>query len=234
MIFITGDLHGANNLWRFDEEHFPIQKELTKNDYIIILGDFGIPWNDPQSDAFDYEWEKLEELNNKSFTTLFIDGNHENFSNLESFSEIDMFGSKVGKIRDSIFHLKRGNVYIIENLKFFTFGGALSIDKSYRIPYHTWWPQELPSKEEINNAFNNLDKNNYEVDYVLTHTLCRSLLSKLFDKDLIYQINDPVQDFLDIINTRLKFNKWFFGHFHFNKIIDNKYYLLYEDIIQLT
>lgn len=233
MIFITGDLHGANNLWRFDEEHFPIQKELTKNDYVIILGDFGIPWSNPQSDRFNYELKKLDELNNKPFTTLFIDGNHENFSNLESFSEINMFGSKVGKIKDSIFHLKRGNIYIIENLKFFTFGGALSIDKSYRIPYYSWWPQELPSKEEIDNAFYNLDKNNYKVDYILTHTLCESLLSKIFDKDLICHIHDPTQDFLDIINNKVKFNKWFFGHFHFNKIIDNKYYLLYENMFRL-
>ena len=39
MIYITGDCHG--NFERFDIENFPEQKEMTKDDYVIICGDFG-------------------------------------------------------------------------------------------------------------------------------------------------------------------------------------------------
>ena len=42
MIYITGDTH--SNFLRFTEEKFPIQTEMTKDDYIIICGDFGGVW----------------------------------------------------------------------------------------------------------------------------------------------------------------------------------------------
>ena len=39
MIYITGDTH--SDFTRFAEEKFPIQTEMTKDDCIIICGDFG-------------------------------------------------------------------------------------------------------------------------------------------------------------------------------------------------
>ena len=43
MIYITGDTH--HDFKRFDKEIFPEQKEMTKDDYVIILGDFGGVWD---------------------------------------------------------------------------------------------------------------------------------------------------------------------------------------------
>ena len=42
MIYITGDCH--SNFERFTEENFSIQNEMTKDDYVIICGDFGGVW----------------------------------------------------------------------------------------------------------------------------------------------------------------------------------------------
>ncbi len=42
MIYITGDCHG--NFERFDSYIFPEQAEMTKDDYVIICGDFGGVW----------------------------------------------------------------------------------------------------------------------------------------------------------------------------------------------
>ena len=39
MICATGDTHG--NFERFQPEYFPEQAEMTKEDYMIICGDFG-------------------------------------------------------------------------------------------------------------------------------------------------------------------------------------------------
>lgn len=41
-IFVTGDCHG--NVRKFNNSSFPEQKELTKNDTVIICGDFGLVW----------------------------------------------------------------------------------------------------------------------------------------------------------------------------------------------
>ena len=39
MIYITGDCH--RNFERFNTRNFPEQKEMSKEDYVIICGDFG-------------------------------------------------------------------------------------------------------------------------------------------------------------------------------------------------
>ena len=52
MIYITGDTH-AEFKHRFNMENFPEQKEMTKDDYVIICGDFGGVW--------DVGWESKNE-----------------------------------------------------------------------------------------------------------------------------------------------------------------------------
>ena len=72
VIWITGDTHG-DWIHRLNMDSFPEQREMTKDDYVIVLGDFGI-WRDSPQQRWYLNW--LEE---KHFTTLFIDGNHECF-----------------------------------------------------------------------------------------------------------------------------------------------------------
>ena len=40
MIYVTGDTHA--DFRRFSTREFPEQKELTKDDFVIICGDFGL------------------------------------------------------------------------------------------------------------------------------------------------------------------------------------------------
>lgn len=76
MIFATGDTHGF--FLRFTIEHFLEQKQMGREDYVIICGDFGGLWNDSPE-----EWYWLNWLNDKPFTTLWVDGNHENYDMLK-------------------------------------------------------------------------------------------------------------------------------------------------------
>ena len=43
MIYVTGDCHA--DFTRFNTKIFPEQYEMTKDDYVIICGDFGGVWN---------------------------------------------------------------------------------------------------------------------------------------------------------------------------------------------
>ena len=124
MIYITGDCHGSFE--RFNTRNFPEQKEMAKNDYVIICGDFGGVWN--KDEESKQETHLLDWLEGKSFTTLFVDGNHENFDRLYSYPVESWNGGKVHKIRPSVIHLMRGQVFELENKKIFTFGGAGSHD----------------------------------------------------------------------------------------------------------
>lgn len=62
MIYITGDTHA--DFSRLNEEKFPIQAEMTKNDYVIICGDFGGVWTFEEESS--REKEALDWLNNKT------------------------------------------------------------------------------------------------------------------------------------------------------------------------
>lgn len=124
MIYITGDCH--SNFERFNEENFSIQKEMTKDDYVIICGDFGGVWTFEEESS--REKEVLDWLNEKNFTTLFVDGNHENFTRLYNYPVEEWHGGKVHKIRDSVLHLMREEIFEINNNKILTFGGAKSHD----------------------------------------------------------------------------------------------------------
>lgn len=56
---------------------------MNRDDCTIICGDFGGLWADTPAEAY---W--LDCLEEKPFTTLFVDGNHENFDRLTDFLEM--------------------------------------------------------------------------------------------------------------------------------------------------
>ena len=142
MIFITGDTHRIRDIDKLEVEQFPEQEMLTKDDYLIIAGDFGAVWTgDAQDD------EILEYHDFKNYTTLFIAGNHENHDLLERYPVELCNGGKVRRIRDTVLQLMNGQVFEIDGKTFFTMGGATSVDRVFRTEGISWWPQEEPSRE---------------------------------------------------------------------------------------
>ena len=120
-IYITGDTHGG--FQRFGSKYFPQQKNMGREDYVIITGDFGGLWDGSNKDQYWLDW--LEE---KPFTTLFVDGNHENFDLLNALPEKRWNGGRVHVVREHILHLMRGQVFAFGGLTWFTMGGAASHD----------------------------------------------------------------------------------------------------------
>ena len=80
MIYITGDLHG--NPCRLQQEELKkVGITIKAGDYVIICGDFGCVWGGVLKEK---NARALEILEAQPFTTLFIDGNHENFDLLNA------------------------------------------------------------------------------------------------------------------------------------------------------
>jgi DNA repair exonuclease SbcCD nuclease subunit len=239
MIYITGDTHGnqgyngARDLVdKLNKKNFPESKKLTKDDYVIIAGDFGFIFNNKETKEERY-W--LDWLDKANWTTLFIDGNHENFERLYEYPEINMFEDVVGKINDSVFHLKRGRIYNIDGNKFFTFGGATSVDKTSRIEGLSWWPQEEPTTAEFMLGLENLSKHDNKVDYVLTHTAPTSIVKEMDDSGQLFKYNETaLSKYLEVISSRVEYKKWFFGHFHSDEEFrDGEFIQLYYKIYNL-
>ena len=214
MIYITGDTHG-NWMRRLNRRAFPEQRNMTREDFVIICGDFGI-WDDSKEERYNLNW-----LEGKSFTTLFVDGNHENFDLLNGYPISEWHGGKIRVIRPHIFHLMRGQVFDIGGKRFFTFGGACSHDmkdgileigdprikrwrnswqRRFRINHISWWKEEMPTEEEM-------QKQVYQIYYdVLREALDKgSLYGEV--KDVFvrvkktgltsFEANEEDMDFLD-------------------------------------
>jgi predicted phosphodiesterase len=224
-IYVTGDTHGKFS--KISNRNFKIAKKLTKKDYLIILGDFGLLWEYLPSKEEKY-WLKF--LNSRNFVVLFIDGNHEHHIRLKNIPEIKMFNGKVGKVSDNIFHLKRGEIYTIDNKKIFCFGGAKSVDKHLRIEHISWWKEELPTYEEINHAFDNLEKNDYTVDYIFAHSAPIKIVKKAFP--IYFDFNCPTGKLLDEICNKTNFKHFYCGHFHENLDFEN-YHFIYDQVMLL-
>ena len=250
MIYITGDCHG--DFERFSKNIFPEQNEMTKDDYVIICGDFGGVWNKDTESPKEKWW--LNWLQEKSFTTLFVDGNHENFDRLYNYRVEEWHGGKVHKIRPSVIHLMRGQIFTIDGKRIFTFGGAGSHDidggilepddpkfkakkkkldqgrQLYRINHLSWWEQELPTDAEMEEGLRNLTANDYTVDFIVSHC-CASGTLTLISQGM-YQ-PDILTDYFDEVRRRVRFKKWFFGHYHDNKNVNGEEVLLYEQIVRI-
>lgn len=229
MIYLTGDTHIPINIEKLNEKKFIEQKNLTKNDYVIVLGDFGGTWDKSQQRLQWLEW-----LKQRNFTTLFVDGNHENFDLLNLYSIEEWNGGKVHFINDSIIHLMRGQVFIIDNRKIFTFGGAESIDKARRLSGISWWPEELPNKKEYDEGLENLEKNDWEIDYILSHCCSKNTFDKLSNRSInLKPYYTQINDYFDLLEEKVKFKHWYFGHYHDDKEIDRKHTVLYNKIIRI-
>ena len=221
---MTGDTHRTINMDKIKPYNFPQGQSLTKDDYLLVLGDFGFIWNNEDEELFWRQW-----FREQPYTTLFIDGNHENFDLLKKFPITKWKGGKVRFINDSIIHLERGQIFEIDGLKLFTFGGAMSIDKGRRVKGISWWKNEVPTIREYNEALKNLEKHNFKVDYVLTHT-CPTYISNLWG---FTKFKDPTQGMLDQFIDMIHFKKWYFGHFHIDKSVGN-FKCLYEEVVPIN
>lgn len=217
LIGITGDTHGDLNFMQIYKA-----RKLGVT-HFIVCGDFGYIW-----DGSNKEQRRLDYLNKIGIKILFLDGNHENHVLLNEYPISEMYDGKVHKIRDNIIHLIRGEVYNIDGNKYFVFGGANSTDIEFRKEGKSWWKEEKPNNEDKQNAYKNLSKHNFEVDYILTHT-CYPVALNYVGGDMRV---DDVSNYLNFIRCTVKFKYWFFGHMHINyNILDFNTRCVYKDII---
>jgi hypothetical protein len=170
MIFLTGDFHGGIDGSKLNTKSFPEGRTLSKDDFVIILGDFGLPWCEPGQRGYKQEQWWLNWLNQRPWTTLFVKGNHENYDKLAALPVVEAVRSqkiRARKLSDSIYALENG-FQRIDGHGLFIFGGATSIDIAHRTEGVSWWKEEVPSKEEMHTALESAA--GQKVDYILTRT----------------------------------------------------------------
>lgn len=192
MLYFHGDIHG-NPIRNFGFKINPYMRQLTEDDYLFILGDCGVPWNNytKKEDIYKLKW-----LNNQKYKTIFIAGNHDNYDLIEQMPQIEFFGGTArqltyeNNVYNNIYYIDHPTIINIENQKILIVPGADSHDiqdgiidgndknwkKIYkterkkgkrfmRISHLTWWPQEQIKIDETKKIL----ENENDFDLILSH-----------------------------------------------------------------
>lgn len=224
---ISGDTHGTLDIKKVIDFFEGKDGEYTEDDYLIILGDVGVCGFNPEE-----EKETRAILRDLPVTTLFIDGNHEHFRHLNSLPVEEWNGGKVHVIEKNIIHLMRGQIFDIDGTSFFTFGGAYSVDRWCRREGISWFSEEIPNRFEMEEGWFNLEKRNFKVDYILSHTAPTDVAAAMCYGEMS---DDEIalRRYLQRVADNTEFNAWYFGHFHEDSEVEDTFFCLFEKIVEL-
>lgn len=226
MIYATGDTHGQ---WeRFEQEILPLAAEWGPDDTLLILGDFGFVFA-PEATAA--EAENLRRMAALPFQLAFVDGNHENFPRIRAHPQETWHGGPVHRIGPNLVHLERGGRYEIEGCSFLVMGGAYSIDRPWRTPGVSWWPEELPTDEEYARFRRTAEAAGWQTDFVLTHAAPVSVMRTLGYRS---GKEEELNRFLEEMAGRLRFRRWYFGHLHLDRTFEQRFVGLYHQVACLN
>lgn len=229
-IFVRGDTHGDLDFL----ENFCYDNKTDLQDYLIILGDVGINY------FLNKKEEKIKKrISNLPITLICIHGNHEERpANISSYilvakPELNCNCWIEPEHPNILFPMD--GLMSINNISFLVLGGAYSIDKEYRLinGWHWFADEQMPENERNRILYLTDQVNNF--DYILSHTAPISeeptyLFLKFVDQT---KVDKTMEIFLEKIKNKVNFKKWFFGHYHDDAILNDKFRIMLNDIIEL-
>ncbi len=162
----------------------------------------------------------LMENNPKGTEIRFIDGNHEDFRQLNAnvmwarkeHGIADPF--EAVPMRDGLWYQPRGSVYgLADGRKMLCAGGGKSVDEPARTAWLDWFPQEILKRDELPETLP-------DADVVLSHTV-PNRLGVLETLTPVKQVcdwwdeePDPTCDVLDEVFDACKPSLWIASHLH--------------------
>ena len=226
MIYITGDTHGKfSHIVSFCET-----QHTTPSDTLIILGDAGINYYASKRDR------KLKQTLAQLPVTLFcIHGNHEQRPHTIPSYQLENWNCGqvyTEKEYPNILFAKDGEIFRLDGSECIVIGGAYSVDKYYRLERGTaWWPDEQPSDETKAFVEEQLAERKNSIDIILSHTCPlkyepQEVFLPFIDQSMV---DKTTEQWLDRLEDRITYKKWYCGHYHIQKRID-RIQFLFESI----
>lgn len=246
--YITGDTHRAVK-FRIEKLLDSFNISNPEETALIILGDVGINYFLDSSDD-----ELKNRLSQYGITLYCLRGNHE--ARPQDLEDIEMLYDN--NINGYVYYQPSwpliryfvdGAIYLINNHRVLTIGGAYSIDKQIRLQRAGL--QEADNNPKLSSWFHNEQLDGTErililnsligeepVDFVFTHTCPTSwepsdLFLGFVNQD---EVDKSMEYFLDTIKNKFEWKIWCFGHFHDDRLerpnVEQYYYCInnLEDI----
>jgi Icc-related predicted phosphoesterase len=212
-VAFAGDWHG-NTRWAV-----AMIRAARRNgvDAIVQAGDFGFDFSKNFVHAVRYA------LEDNNLELIFADGNHDHWRKLNEKWVLDKetgfrHSPYGGRGADRLHYSPRGNRWTWNGKVFMTLGGAVSVDRNWRTPFQTWWPEETITISQAEYA-----ARPGKVDVMVCHDLCSSAMmpndrkSHGWPEDALraaQQHREMIQAVVDDVHPEL----FVHGHFHsFNR-----------------
>lgn len=218
-LLILGDTHGNH-----EEIARSYQRARDrKADAIVQVGDFGA-WEHADDGAF---FDYVERWFDKTGIPMYwICGNHDNIAFVDKLYSITP--GRFTVIRPGVYYISRGTKWEWDGVTFMGVGGAVSIDKDFRLnrerglpspewgqyealpatgPRTMWWPEEQLSDEELEFV-----KSQGEADVLFTHDCPTNAPFRMrLKNDIDSQIH---RQKMNEVGKSVKPKYWFHGHMH--------------------
>ena len=224
-VYLSGDTHG-----HFDRIiSFCNKQNVTSKDTLIILGDAGLNyWGDWRDKKNKVRLSKIP------INFFCIHGNHEmRPSEALGYEQSEYHGGKVWAQPEypNILFAMDGEIYNFNENVCLVIGGAYSVDKYYRLTNGlNWFPDEQPSEEIKSKVEQVLSKHDWNIDIVLSHTAPLKYEPTEVFLPMVDQstVDKSTEAWLDTIETKLNYCRWYCGHYHTEKSVD-KLRFMYND-----
>lgn len=225
MIYITGDKHGDyRSVFDFCSKHV-----TTREDIMIVLGDAGINYYLNERD-----YVLKDSLLDLPVTLFCVHGNHEERpENIDGYKTREFHNGIVcyEEKYPNILFAKDGEIYNFDGKSTLVIGGAYSVDKNYRLMMgYNWYSSEQPNDNIKDRIRKVLKEHNNEVDIILSHTCpFKYLPYEVFLSGIDQStVDNGTEKFLDEIEETTKYKKWYCGHYHTDKKIDDIRFMMYD------
>ena len=219
MLYFTGDMHGDRR--RFGTLRLRL---MGPKDALVVCGDFGFLWNGGPEERETLEW-----IGRRRYPVLFLEGTHDNLELLNSYPVEEWNGGLTHHICGNLRHLVRGQIFTIQGKTLLAVGGGESRDMLFRKAGQSWWPGELPGYDELDGWFARLDAAGGGVDYIASHQAPTNIDSCITGK--VCEVT-ALTAFMDRLQQRYRFTRWYFGAYHQDRMIPPKYHALFERVEQ--
>ena len=202
----------------------PAYQKLKEGDTLIVCGDFGFLW-----EGTEEEKEALKSLEEKPYTILFVDGSHENFDLLEGYPVVEYAGGSTHQLASNVYHLIGGTFLPLRKRPSLSLEEERARKSSFISRRKKWWPREMPTIQEMENGVRRLYQVDLKVDYILTHDPApKTRVTYSVDRT-----KTRVGSFFEEIVREVKYDRWFYGAEHVDRVMTEKHIALFYNVIPI-
>lgn len=187
---LIGDIHGQFDIWK--------NELIAGCDRSVQVGDFGIgfPLSGPDDDGIFETTTYPSDVDSSKHR--FIRGNHDDPSKCKTLPA----------------YIADGHTERIGTTRIMYIGGALSIDKAYRIPGLSWWEDEELSYPKLDRMIDIYCS--WKPDLLITHE-CPEFISDTVLRSINrtkFNMQSRTRNAFQLMFDEYKPSAWYFGHWH--------------------